>query len=64
MERVMEWRFFIERTDHGEVTVKADTEEEARKLAREYARRVIHVNNQPWATAQYVREELIDIGGE
>jgi hypothetical protein len=56
-----EWRFFVERTDHGEVTVTADTEEQARTIARDYARRIIHVNGKGWESTRYVREELIEI---
>jgi hypothetical protein len=61
-----EWRFTIKRTDLGEVTVTADTEEEARNKAREYAERIVHVNNQPWHEYRYIKENLIEVieGGE
>lgn len=56
-----EWRFSIKRTDLGEVTVTADTEEEARAKAREYADRIIHVDNRPWQSIRTIKENLMEI---
>ena len=56
-----EWRFIIKRTDMGEVTVVADTEVEARAKARDYAERIIHVDNKPWHDMRFITENLIDI---
>lgn len=56
-----EWRFFVERTDHGEVTVTADTEEEARAMARDYARRIVLVDGKSWYSSRYIREDLTEI---
>lgn len=56
-----EWRFTIKRTDLGEVTVAADTEAEARIKARDYAERIISVNNQPWHDMRFIKENLIEV---
>jgi alkanesulfonate monooxygenase SsuD/methylene tetrahydromethanopterin reductase-like flavin-dependent oxidoreductase (luciferase family) len=45
----------------GEVTVTADTEEEARAKARDYADRIIQVNNQPWHDMRHIKENLIEV---
>ena len=56
-----EWRFFVERTDHGQVTVTADTEAEARAMARDYARRIIQVDGKSWESTRYIREDLVEV---
>ena len=56
-----EWRFTIKRTDLGEVTVTADTEEEARNKARDYAERIIQVDGKSWQTMRFVKENLIEV---
>jgi hypothetical protein len=56
-----EWRFTIKRTELGEVTVTADTEEEARIKARDYGDRIILVNNMSWASQRLVKENLIEV---
>jgi hypothetical protein len=58
-----EWEFFIERTDHGKVTVQADTEKEARAMARDYARRIIQVDGKSWESVRYIREDLVEVRG-
>jgi alkanesulfonate monooxygenase SsuD/methylene tetrahydromethanopterin reductase-like flavin-dependent oxidoreductase (luciferase family) len=60
-DSMTEWRFIIKRTDLGEVTVTADTEEEARAKARDYADRIIQVNNQPWHDMRHIKENLIEV---
>ena len=61
-----QWRFTIKRTELGEVTVTADTEEQARIKARDYGSRIILVDNMSWASQQFVKENLIEVieGGE
>lgn len=54
-----EWQFLVKRWDLGEVTVKANTEEEARAMALDYGRRIILENNVSWGT-RHVKENLID----
>ena len=56
-----QWEFSIKRTDIGMVTVAAETEEEARIKARDYAERIIHVDGKAWQTIRIIKEDLVDI---
>lgn len=55
-----EWRFFVERTDHGQVWVTADTEEEARAKAHDYASRIILVDGKAWYSARHIRVDVTE----
>jgi len=55
------YEFVMTRTDIGNVTVTADSEQEAIEKARDYTAKIVLVDNRSWHTSRIINHNLVDI---
>ena len=58
------YTFRMTRKEMGDVTISAESYDEAKEKAYDYAKRIIHVNNKPWYDLRTIDHQLMKEGKE